>query len=95
MQFPVLNPYTVYLYSCCLLNFRIPFLLNRFEATKECIKYGRAVISKPPVMTNSTNTTFENIYGEHFIQCKYFWTPFTDKYSEGTFIDEVDNETIR
>ena len=47
------------------------------------------------MMINSTNADFENIYGEHFIQCEFFWTPFTDKYSEGTFIDEVDNQTIR
>ena len=78
-----------------VLNFRIPLLLNRFDASEECIKYGKATISKPPMMMNSSNTDFENIYGEHFTQCKYFWTPFTDKYLEGTFIDEVDNQTIR
>ena len=78
-----------------VLNFRIPFILNRFEATEECFKYGRAAISKPPMMINSTNAEFENVYGEYFDQCEYFWTPFTDKYFEGTFIDEVDNQTIR
>ena len=80
-----------------VLNFRIPFFLKKFKATAECFKYGNASISKPPMsaMINFTNVDFENIYGKHFGQCEYFWTPFTDKYIEGTFIDEVDNESIR
>ena len=80
-----------------VLNFRIPFFLKKIEATAECFKYGKATISKPlmSAMINSTNVDFKNIYGKHFGQCEYFWTPFTDKYFEGTFIDEVDNETIR
>ena len=80
-----------------ILNFRLPFLNNKVKATEECKKYRQAIISKPPSpdMRNVTNMEFENIYGEKFLQCKFFWTPFTDKYSEGTFVNEITNETIR
>ena len=80
-----------------ILNFRLPFLNNKVKATEECKKYGQAIISKPPSpdMRNVTNMEFENICGEKFLQCNFFWTPFTDKYSEGTFVNEITNETIR
>ena len=78
-----------------VLNFKIPLLWNKIEATEECRKYGYASISKPTELTNMSNMDFENIYGKYFDQCEYFWTPFTDKYLEGTFVDELTNETIR
>ena len=78
------------------INFRIPLSWNKFEAMEECRKYGNANISTPPSlnMTNVTKLELENIYGENHEECTYFWTPFTDKYSEGYFVDEVTNETI-
>ena len=55
-----------------------------------------STLSKPPSlnMTNVTKLALENIYGENHEECTYFWTPFTDKYSEGNFVDELTNETI-
>ena len=70
---------------------------NKIEAKEECGKYGDAFISKPPShnMINVTKMDLEIVYGKHYDQCEYFWTPFTDKYNKGEFIDEVSNETIR
>ena len=45
-------------------------------------------------MNHVADTDIANIYGESFKECKFFWTPFTDKYREGTFVDELSNETI-
>ena len=80
-----------------VFNVRLPLLWNFHEATDECRKYGtHANISKPPHpdMKNVTETNVKHIYGEHFEQCRFFWTPFTDEYSEGSFVDGLTNETI-
>ena len=76
-----------------VLNFRIPLDWNKIEAAEECWKYGKSIISRPP--SEMSETAFENVYGENSEDCKFFWTPFTDKYSEGTFVDEVTNVSIR
>ena len=86
--------------SICLvskmINFRIPLLWNKVEATEECKKYGHGKISKPnPAMKNVSNIDIVNMYGELFEQCDFFWTTFTDKYIENTFVDELTNETKR
>ena len=66
------------------------------EATEECKKYGHGKISKPnPAMKNVSNIDIANMYGELFEQCDFFWTTFTDKYIENTFVDELTNETKR
>ena len=79
-----------------VLNFRIPMLWNKIEATDECRRYGHAIISKPP-QNNVSNLENDNIktYGELYKQCEYFWTSYTDEYLEGTFVDELTNEKIR
>ena len=79
------------------LNFKIPLLWNKIEATEECHKYGKAKISIPPIydLKNVSDQYLENIYGTSLEQCKYFWTPFNDEHSEGTFINERTNETLR
>ena len=78
-------------------NLRIPLKWNKFEAVKECKKYGGAVISKPPShdMVNVTKMELDLTYGDHFQECEYFWTPFSDELAEGTYIDEKTNETLR
>ena len=75
------------------LNFRIPLQWNKIEATEECKKYGDTHLTKPTNPSNLTNTNWENLYGEYYHKCLYFWTPYTDEYSEGIFIDEITNET--
>ena len=80
-----------------VLNFRIPLFWNRFEATDECRKYGpSAVISNPLSPSSAIDyvkmVNFEHFYGKHE-QCEWFWTPFTDKYEEGSFVDESTNES--
>ena len=80
-----------------VFNFRIPLRRDQHEAVEECRKYERhANISKPPSpdMNNVTDIDMEHIYGEHYKECELFWTTFTDKYTEGTFVDELTNETI-
>ena len=83
-----------------VLNFRIPLLWNKHEATKECRKYAEhANISKPPLLdrNDTTDVDMKNIYGEKYTdtQCKYFWTHFTDQYEEGCFVDEnTDKSTM-
>ena len=81
-----------------VLNFRIPLLWNKHEATKECRKYGEhANISKPPLLdrNDTTDVDMKNIYGEKYTdtQCKYFWTHFTDQYEEDCFVDENADES--
>ena len=77
------------------LNFRLPRKWRKAQATNECRKYGQGTISKPTELKDVTKMKLENIYGEHFQECNYFWTPFTDFHHEGIFIDENTNETIR
>ena len=60
-------------------------------------KFGpSAVISNPPspssAIDNVTIVNFEHFYGKHE-QCEWFWTPYTDKYEEGSFVDESKNES--
>ena len=80
-----------------ILNIRIPLQWKKNEATEECRKYGQAVISKPPSpdMNNVTDKDIVNFYGNNLDPCTFIWTPFTDKYSDGLFVDENTNETIR
>ena len=81
-----------------VLNFRIPMLWTKNEATEECRKYGQnANISEPPPadMNNVTDLDMDIIYGENHYQCKYFWTHYTDRYAEGTFVNEISNETMK
>ena len=83
------------------INFRLPMLWNKKEAIEECKKLGQnGTISKvsSPELVNITNNDLENIYGTHgkyFEECKYFWTPYNDVVTEGTFVDENTNEVIR
>ena len=44
-----------------------------------------------------TDDFIENIYGQYFDKCEseYFWTSLTDEHLEGSFIDEITNESIR
>ena len=84
-----------------VLNFNVPSIWKKIEATKECKKYGNAILSKPPAhvldIKNITDDFIKNIYGQYFDQCEseYFWTSLTDEYLEGSFIDEITNESIR
>ena len=77
------------------LNGRIPSIWNKIDASDECGKYGMGIIAKPTKLKNLSTNDLKDIYGKHYDQCRYFWTPFTDEYTEGTFIDEVTNETMR
>ena len=79
------------------LNIRIPLQWNKNEASEECRKYGDAVISKlpSPDMNNVTDKDMENVYGKNLEQCTFFWTPYTDEYVDGSFVDENTNESIR
>ena len=77
------------------LNGRIPSIWNKIDASDECGKFGMGIIAKPTKLKNLSTNDLKDIYGKHYDQCRYFWTPFTDEYTEGTFIDEVTNETIR
>ena len=56
---------------------------------------GHAKISRPANLVNITNMNFENMYGEQYEECDFFWTPFNDEHIEGAFVDEITNETIR
>ena len=81
-----------------VVNFRIPLLWTKNEAREECRKYGQiANISEPPPadMNNVTDLDMEIIYGENHYQCKYFWTHYTDRYTEGTFINEITKKTMK
>ena len=55
------------------------------------------VISKlpSPDMNNVTDKDIVNFYGDNLDPCTFIWTPFTDKYLDGLFVDENTNETIR
>ena len=45
-------------------------------------------------MKNVSDMDIEIIYGDSIEKCNFFWTTFTDRYSEGKFVDELTNETI-
>ena len=80
-----------------VLNSRLPLTWMKANAVNECMKYGKGIISKPPSldMRNVSSVDMEIIYGENYQECTFFWTPFDDKSSEGIFIDERTNETLR
>ena len=83
-----------------VLHFKLPFPWNKKEATEECRKFGNAKISEvsTPSLANVSDQDLENIYGpygEHFQECEFFWTPFTDEGTEGSFVHEITNENIR
>ena len=80
-----------------VLNSRLPLTWMKANAVNECMKYGKGIISKPPSldMRNVSSADMEIIYGENYQECTFFWTPFDDKSSEGIFIDERTNETLR
>ena len=82
-----------------VMNFRIPLLWNKHEATNECRKYGENPnITQPPYSDTNifTDVTMKNIYGEHYTQCKYFWTPLSkDEYKENSLVDETTNKFRR
>ena len=79
--------------SICLkstsINFRISLQWTKIEASEECRKYGpNGNISKP--------MNIVDMYKDFstFKPCRFFWTPYTDKYTEGRYVDENSNETM-
>ena len=71
------------------VNFRISLQWTQIEASEECRKYGQnGNISKP--------TNIGDMYKDpsKFKPCRFFWTPYTDKYTEGIFVNENSNETM-
>ena len=71
------------------INYRISLQWTQIEASEECRKYGQnGNISKP------TNTGDLYKDSSKFKPCRFFWTPYTDKYTEGIFVNENSNETM-
>ena len=70
------------------INLRLPFIWRKSTAIDICAKLGNGKITDFQDPSNLSNINMESIYGKKYLDCKYFWTPYTDENEEGVFVNE-------
>ena len=77
------------------INLRLPFLWRKSTAKDTCAKLGNGKLTDFSNPSNLSSIDLENMYGKHYSNCKYFWTPYTDETNEGVFINENNGKIER
>ena len=76
------------------VNLRLPLIWNKITAVESCSKLGHGKLTEFEDPSNISSLNFENIYGEKYQECKFFWTPYSDSKEENVFINENTNQII-
>ena len=90
---------TIHKHALCsetdYINLRLPFLWRKNSAKDFCRKLGDGTISEFSDPSNLSNLHMEEMYGNRFSECEFFWTPYSDENEEGVFINENSGEVVR
>ena len=90
---------TIHKHTLCsvtdYINLRLPLLWRKSSAKDFCSKLGDGKISEFSDPSNLSNLHMEEMYGNRFSECEFFWTPYSDENEEGVFINENSGEVVR
>ena len=64
------------------------------DAEEECNRYGNGNITAPKSISNLSKSDLISMYGSKYSTCECFWTPFTDQFKEGNFVNEYTRESL-
>ena len=90
---------TIHKHTLCsvtdYINLRLPLLWRKSSAKDFCSKLGDGKVSEFSDPSNLSNLKMDEMYGNRFSECEFFWTPYSDENEEGVFINENSGEVVR